>query len=175
VDNRSPCLSRRYVPGHGNSVVRHSERDHGKQVGHPILKRFYQCKDGAWVNINFDIPRFLEPFLKSTGHENWIEVFQNLDTSQIDQDTKEYWSDKLDNLWKTQTSDQWEIQLANLGLPCTKCRTLDEWLVLDHSTQSEIVINTQDPVFGEMKHPGLLVSSKDRQFSPTPARLIEEL
>ena len=159
--------------GMGTALVRHSERNHGRQVGHPILKRFYQCKDGAWVNVNFDIPRFLEPFLKSTGHEKWIEFFQNLDESKIDADTKNYWSNKLDSLWKTKTSDQWESQLAKLGLPCTKCRTIDEWLTLDHSTESEIVITTQDPVFGEMQHPGLLVSSKGRHFSPTPAYLIE--
>lgn len=161
--------------GMGTALVRHSERNHGRQVGHPIVKRFYQCKDGAWVNINFDIPRFLEPFLKFTGHENWIEFFQNLDFSQIDNDTKNYWSDKLDTLWKTQSADQWENQLAELGLPCTRCRTMDEWLALDHSTQSETVITTQDPVFGEMKHPGLLVSSKGRDFSPTPANPIEVL
>ena len=96
-----------------------------------------------------------------------------MDESKIDADTKDYWSNKLDSLWKTKTSDQWENQLAELGLPCTKCRTMDEWLALNHSTESKIVINTQDPVFGEMKHPGLLVSSKGRHFSPAPAYLIE--
>ena len=160
--------------GMGTALVRHSERNHGSQVGHPILKRFYQCKDGAWVNINFDILRFLEPFLRSTGHENWIRFFQNLEFSQIDNETKDYWSKKMDRLWQTQTADQWENQLAALGIPCTKCRTIDEWIALDHSTQSEIVIDTQDPVFGEMKHPGLLVSTKGRHFSPTPAYSVKE-
>ena len=80
----------------------------------------------------------------------------------------------MDRLWQTQTADQWENQLAALGIPCTKCRTIDEWIALDHSTQSEIVIDTQDPVFGEMKHPGLLVSTKGRHFSPTPAYSVKE-
>ena len=159
--------------GMGTALVRHSGRNHGKQIGHPILKRFYQCKDKKWVNINFDSLRFLEPFLKFTGHSDWIDFFKDLDVSKINKDIEKHWFTKIDELWKTRTADDWEEQLSELGIPCTKCRTIDEWLMLSHPLEAGIVINVDDPIYGPMKQPGLLVSNLEHKIPTIASKQVE--
>lgn len=143
--------------GMGSALVRHSERSHGNQEGHPVIKRFYRCKDGRWINVNISIPRFLQPFLESINHPDWLETLTDSKTLLADKSSRCQWVKRFEKIWLEKTALQWETTMADLGIPGTMCRTIEEWLDSEHSVASETTITVEDPILGEMKQPGKIV------------------
>ncbi len=47
--------------------------------------------------------------------------------------------------------------MADLGIPGTMCRSIDEWLDSEHSIAAGTTITVEDPILGEMKQPGKIV------------------
>ena len=143
--------------GMGSALVRHSKRSHGNQEGHPVIKRFYCCKDGRWINVNISIPRFLRPFLESIDHLEWLEPLTDSKTLLANESSRNQWLNKFTEIWLGKTAIQWEDAMAELGVPGTMCRSIDEWLDSEHSVASGTTITVEDPALGKMKQPGKIV------------------
>ena len=143
--------------GMGTALVRHSKRTHGNQERHPVIKRFYQCKDGRWININISLPRFLKPFLETIDHIEWLEPFTDTKSLLSNQASLCKWIRRFSEVWLSKTALEWEDTMAKLGIPGTLCRTIDEWLESKHSVISGATIVVDDPVFGRMKQPGKII------------------
>jgi len=145
--------------GMGTALVRHSQRPHGKQEGHPVIARFYRCRDGRWINVNIAIPRFLEPFLEAIGHPDWLDHLTDNKLLNSDGDLLEEWNQKFEEIWSERTALEWETFMEHIGVPGTACRTVDEWLDEPQASDSGAVVQINDPIFGRMKQPGLLVKT----------------
>jgi len=145
--------------GMGAALVRHSKRTHGRQEGHPVIARFYLCGDGRWINVNIAIPRFLKPFLEAVGHTDWLNHLTDNGRLRSEGTLLEEWTQKFEELWLEKTALEWENLMEELGVPGTVCRTVDEWLNEPHASESGAVIQINDPTFGMMKQPGLLVKT----------------
>ena len=143
--------------GMGTALVRHSNRTHGRQEGHPVIARFYKCSDNRWVNVNIAMPRFLEPFLRAVGRPEWMEGLNNINSLSSDAELASEWREKFEEIWTERTAEDWETFMAGIGVPVTMCRTTDEWMNEPHATESGAVIEVTDPNYGMMRQPGLLV------------------
>ena len=143
--------------GMGTALVRHSKRSTGNQEGHPVIKRFYQCKDRRWINVNISFPRFLKPFLASIDHMEWLEQLTDANTLLSNKTDLSHWISRFAAVWQNKTALEWENIMDELGIPGTMCRTIDEWMDSEHSVISGATITIDDPVFGKMKQPGKLV------------------
>ena len=143
--------------GMGSALVRHSKRSHGNQEGHPVIKRFYRCKDDRWINVNISMPRFLRPFLENIDHIDWLEPLTNSKALLADELSRNQWINQFAEIWLGKTAIQWENTMADLGIPGTMCRSIDEWLDSEHSVAAGTTITVEDPVIGEMKQPGKIV------------------
>ena len=143
--------------GMGSALVRHSQRTHGNQEGHPVIKRFYRCKDGRWINVNIALPRFLRPFLENINRLDWLEPLTDSKALLSNEMCRSQWINQFAEIWLNKTAIEWENTMANLGIPGTMCRNIDEWLDSDHSVAAGTTITVEDPVLGEMKQPGKIV------------------
>ena len=143
--------------GMGTALVRHAKRKHGRQEGHPIIERFYECSDNRWVNVNLSIPRFLEIFLDVIEHPEWMKDISSIGPSNPDSSLIDSWKYKINAVWKQRTALEWESLMSDVGLPVTMCRSIDEWVNEEHALQSGAIIEINDPHFGKMKQPGVLV------------------
>jgi|TARA_B100000809_G_scaffold257415_2_gene298973 crotonobetainyl-CoA:carnitine CoA-transferase CaiB-like acyl-CoA transferase len=143
--------------GMGTALVRHSKRSTGNQEGHPVIKRFYQCKDGRWINVNISLPRFLKPFLESIDHIEWLEQLTDTTGLLSDETGLNLWVNRFTEVWQNKTALEWENIMDELGIPGTMCRTIDEWLDSEQSVISGATITIDDPIFGKMKQAGKIV------------------
>ena len=143
--------------GMGTALVRHSKRSTGNQEGHPVIKRFYQCKEGRWINVNISFFRFLKPFLDSIDHTEWLEPLTDINNLLSNETDRNRWINRFTEVWKNKTALEWENIMDELGIPGTMCRTIDEWLNSEHSMISGATITIDDPTFGKMKQAGKIV------------------
>ena len=150
--------------GMGSRLVRNANKDHGRQDGHPIIDRFYQCSDGRWINNNIgSYDRFLKPFLETINHSEW---FEHLTSPTDDPQDLSEWRNKFASVWRAKTAIEWETIMANAGVPVTMCRTVSEWIEVVHAEISGAVINVDDPSYGLMKQPGITVRTRGTVETP---------
>ena len=168
--------------GMGSQLVRHHQRQNGNQESHPVIKRFYRCKDNRWININIGgMKRFLEPFLKLVNKIEWLEQLSNSQLLSENKDLQIHLEKEFEKLWIEKTAIEWENALDQIGVPGTMCRTVNEWIESDQAIQSETVIKVNDHFFGEMKQPGRIIrTSHNSNIHPAPRlgehnQLIEDL
>jgi len=168
--------------GMGSQLVRHHQRQNGNQESHPVIKRFYRCKDNRWININIGgMKRFLEPFLKLVNKIEWLEQLSNSQLLNENKDIQIHLEKEFEKLWIEKTAIEWENALDQIGVPGTMCRTVNEWIESDQAIQSETVIKVNDHFFGEMKQPGRIIrTNHNSNIHPAPKlgehnQLIEDL
>ncbi len=168
--------------GMGSQLVRHHQRQNGNQESHPVIKRFYRCKDNRWININIGgMKRFLEPFLKLVNKIEWLEQLSNSQLLNENKDIQIHLEKEFEKLWIEKTAIEWENALDQIGVPGTMCRTVNEWIESDQAIQSETVIQVNDHFFGEMKQPGRIIrTNHNSNIHPAPRlgehnQLIEDL
>ena len=168
--------------GMGSQLVRHHQRQNGNQESHPVIKRFYRCKDNRWININIGgMKRFLEPFLKLVNKIEWLEQLSNSQLLNENKDIQIHLEKEFEKLWIEKTAIEWENALDQIGVPGTMCRTVNEWIESDQAIQSETVIQVNDHFFGEMKQPGRIIrTNHNSNIHPAPKlgehnQLIEDL
>ena len=168
--------------GMGSQLVRHHQRQNGNQESHPVIKRFYRCKDNRWININIGgMKRFLEPFLKLVNKIEWLEQLSNSQLLSENKDLQIHLEKEFEKLWIEKTAIEWENALDQIGVPGTMCRSVNEWMESDQAIQSETVIQVNDHFFGEMKQPGRIIrTSHNSNIHPAPKlgehnQLIEDL
>lgn len=156
--------------GMGSQLVRHHQRQNGNQESHPVIKRFYRCKDNRWININIGgMKRFLEPFLKLVNKIEWLEQLSNSQLLNENKDLQIHLEKEFEKLWIEKTAIEWENALDQIGVPGTMCRTVNEWIESDQAIQSETVIQVNDHFFGEMKQPGRIIrTNHNSNIHPAP-------
>ena len=152
----------------GAQLVRRRDPDPDARRGAPpIIERFYKCKDGRWVNINAGYPRAMQPMLKALGHPEWIEPLSKNGQDITDPEERRMWSERLTAVWLDRTALEWEaIMDEEAGMPCTMCRTIEEWMDTAQAQQTRMVIDIDDPTYGPMRQVGIQV-----RLSETPGEV----
>ncbi len=74
--------------------------------------------------------------------------------------------ERVDELFKSRTAEEWETLAATAGTELSLCRTSAEWLQHPHARGSKMVVEIQDPVYGRMLQPGIGV-----RLSATPGEI----
>ncbi|MDP6800091.1 MAG: CoA transferase [SAR202 cluster bacterium] len=149
----------------GASLVDRPDLPSGPAVLSPVVERFYLCKDGRWVNINAGFERALRPLLDAIGHPDWYGPLTN-PMLRDDAEQRREWSGRFASVWKERTAVEWEDVMERAGVPCTMCRTIEEWMDTAHARESEAVIGLDDPLHGPMRQVGVQV-----RLSETPGRV----
>ena len=124
---------------------------------HPVVARFYECSDGRWVNINAGYPRALIPMVTAFGHPEWADLLLDIDGLLEHPEDRKIWIDTLEDIWHSRPALEWEQIMDEAGVPCTMCRTIDEWLECEQSGTMGAVVEVDHPVFGRMRQVGIQV------------------
>lgn len=147
--------------GMGTQLVRHSNRNHGRQEKHPIINRFYQCKDKKWINVNIGgFPKFLELFLMAINKPEWFIPINDLAHIKDNESQAHQLKLEFTLIWLTRTAIEWENVMAEIGVPGTMCRTISEWINEEQAISSGAVTSILDYKYGLMKQPGIVVKTK---------------
>ena len=132
---------------------------------HPVVARFYECADGRWVNINAGYPRALTPMARAFGHPEWADLLLDTDSLRAHPEDRQLWIDTLEEIWRSRSALEWEQIMDEAGVPCTMCRTVEEWLDCEQSAAMGAVVEVDDPVFGPMRQVGIQVHLSDSEGS----------
>lgn len=130
---------------------------------HPVVARFYECADGRWVNINAGYPRALIPMVRAFGNPEWADPLLDAGSLRSHPEDRQLWINTLEDVWRTRPALEWEQIMDEAGVPCTMCRTVEEWLDCDQSAAMGAVVEVNDPVFGLMKQVGLQVHISENE------------
>ena len=130
---------------------------------HPVVARFYECSDGRWVNINAGYPRALIPMVRAFGHPEWAEPLLDTESLRAHPEDRQLWISALEEVWRERSALEWEQVMDEAGVPCTMCRTVDEWLDCEQATAMGAVVEVDDPVFGAMKQVGVQVHLSENE------------
>ncbi len=113
--------------------------------------RQFECKDGRWVQFHAGNTRF-GAFLEAAGAAGWA------DAEDIE--------DRIVELFRSRTAQEWEDFAEQVGTECAVCRTSAEWLEHPHARASGIIIEGPDPKLGMLVQPGINV-----RLSGTPGAI----
>ena len=122
------------------------------------VTRQFECKDGRWFMYHAGNKNAVD-FMQSTGAE-WLLP------GKIEKLTPDELREKTEALFRTRTAAEWEAFCESVGTEGSICRTSAEWLTNEHALGSEIIVDSQDPVLGTVRGPGLNV-----RMSETPGEL----
>ncbi|WP_425072012.1 CoA transferase [Sagittula sp. S175] len=91
-----------------------------------------------------------------------------------------FWADKIaarmKEVFMTRTSHEWKRMFGRVGIPGAPQRWLQEWINDEYAETSGLMIDVQDPEFGEMTQPGPVVwmeESGEEALSPAPRRWVK--
>ena len=130
---------------------------------HPVVARFYECSDGRWINLNAGYPRALIPMVRAFGHPEWADPLLDTESLLAHPEDRQLWIATLEEVWSTRTALEWEQVMDEAGVPCTMCRTVDEWLDCEQSGAMGAVVSVDDPVFGPMRQVGIQVHISENE------------
>ncbi len=144
----------------GSAIVRRPDVPAGRGALSPVIRRFYRCGDGRWINLNAGYERSLRPILDTLGHPDW---YGPLTDERLYTNTEELeeWDSRFAEAWLSKTALEWEHLMAGAGVPLTMCRTLREWMETDHARVSGAVVEIDDPMYGPMRQVGVQVRMSD--------------
>ena len=134
-----------------------------------VMSHQYQCADGRYVQNHGMYQRFASQFLSAAGRMEWIEDLEDLYGAEVSPETVELWRDRVTNLFKEKTAQEWEDAIAETGGACTICKTVDEWLVHEHAIAGGMVVEVDDAEYGRMKQPGAPIRMRGTP-GPAPKR-----
>jgi crotonobetainyl-CoA:carnitine CoA-transferase CaiB-like acyl-CoA transferase len=130
----------------------------------------YECADGRYVQFNpiGSSTRFLRWFLTAAGQPDWAaEVAASRAGSDID------WTQRLGDLLRTRTAQEWEDVANSVGAPLCVIRTGEEWLHTEHARASQQVMHLDDPLLGRTWMAGLPVRVDEHVHLPGPRHLAD--
>ena len=130
---------------------------------HPVVARFYECGDGRWVNINAGYPRALIPMVRAFGHPEWAEALLDTESLLAHPEDRRLWIDTLEEVWRARPALEWERIMDEAGVPCTMCRTVEEWLDCDQASAMGAVVVVDDPIFGPLRQVGIQVHLSENE------------
>jgi crotonobetainyl-CoA:carnitine CoA-transferase CaiB-like acyl-CoA transferase len=123
--------------------------------------RQFECKDGRWFMYHAGNDNARD-FFEATGAAEW-------NTGELSPDELR---EKTEALFKTRTAAEWEALCETVETEGAVCRTSAEWLKDRHALSSKIIVDTEDPVLGTVRGPGINVRMSETPGSirsPRPA------
>ena len=112
--------------------------------------RQFECKDGRW-------------FMYHAGNDNARDFFEA--TGAADWNANDLSADELrertEALFMTRTAAEWEALCETVETEGAVCRTSAEWLKDPHALGSKIIVDSEDPVLGSVRGPGINVRMSD--------------
>lgn len=149
----------------GSQIVRlpHDDEPPFAPPSHPVIARFYQCKDGRWLNINAGYERALRPMVEAFGHPEWAEPLLDTRSLLAHPEDRQLWIDELERVWRMRSALEWEQIMDEAGVPCTMCRTIDEWIVSEQALAMGAVVEVDDAQYGMMQQVGVQVHMSETE------------
>ncbi|MFG6501324.1 CoA transferase [Sulfitobacter sp. 1A15106] len=90
------------------------------------------------------------------------------------------WADKIaarmKEVFMTRTSLEWKRMFGRAGIPGAPQRWLQEWINDEYAEASGLMIDVDDPIYGEMTQPGPVVwmeESGEEALAPAPRQWVE--
>ena len=90
------------------------------------------------------------------------------------------WADKIaarmKEVFMTRTSHEWKRMFGRAGIPGAPQRWLQEWINDEYAEASGLMIDVDDPIYGEMTQPGPVVwmeESGEEALAPAPRQWVE--
>lgn len=122
------------------------------------ITRQFACKDGRWFMYHAGNKR-AQDFLRSAGIEDLLPgSVEKLSPQEINA--------RSEALFLTRTAAEWEQFCEEVGTEGSVCRTSAEWLQNEHALASQIIVDSVDPVLGNVRGPGINV-----RMSGTPGAI----
>ena len=91
------------------------------------------------------------------GHPEWAEPLLDTDSLLAHPEDRQLWIHTLESTWRSRTALEWEQIMDEAGVPCTMCRTVEEWLDCEQAAAMGAVVEIDDPAFGPMRQVGVQV------------------
>ncbi len=123
-----------------------------------VMSRQYRCADGRWVHNHGMYERFVHQFLQAAGREEWADDMIAYVRGPDDAEGQAAWRRRFEEVFLERSAWDWERDINAAGGACSVCKTVDEWLVLDHPNTAGMVIEVDDAERGPMKQPGVSVN-----------------
>lgn len=122
------------------------------------ITRQFVCQDGRWFMYHSGNKRARD-FLREAG-------IADLLPGSVEHLTPQEIAERSEALFKTRTAAEWEAFCESIGTEGSVCRTSAEWMANPHALASEIIIDTEDPVLGRVRGPGI-----NLRMSATPGAI----
>ena len=141
----------------------------------------FEGKDGEWVRFGGAGDQNFRPFVEAAGITSWdaeglTDFDKVLDNPKMTADIEQ----KIKDLFKTRTAQEWEDLIAEAGSEGAVCRTSEEWFDHPHARETNMVVEVDDPIYGKMLQPGInarmsLTPGAIRGPAPTPDQHRQEI
>jgi len=85
-------------------------------------------------------------------------------------------SERMKEVFMTRTSKEWQKMFGKRGIPGAPQRWLQEWIHDDHAETTGLMIEVDDPVYGQMVQPGPVVwleETGELMLNPEPRRWVD--
>jgi crotonobetainyl-CoA:carnitine CoA-transferase CaiB-like acyl-CoA transferase len=139
-------------PAMGSRVITlHDQAPAALRGANATWTRTYECKDGRWIQYHSGNRRSPQ-FLEAAGTGSWD---QQASVAQQQQ--------RIEELFKSRSAQEWEELAASVGSEAAICRTTAEWMAHPHALESRMVIQVDDPKLGKIVQPGI-----NARLSSTP-------
>lgn len=157
--------------------------------------RSYMCKDGRMFYVvcpshKYHAHRCLEVLgiyeeMVAEGLTEEANTYKphaewSSDTSLGVYPMPKLWADKIaarmKEVFMTRTSHEWQRMFGRAGIPGAPQRWLQEWVNDEYAGTAGLMIEVEDPQFGEMIQPGPVVwmeESGEEALEPAPRRWVE--
>ena len=135
----------------------------------PVFSGFdhqYRCADGGWVHLVATVPRHAEQFLRAIGREDLIEKGLAERGLPARPELNALLIRTLTDVFSTRSAEEWEDLFLEEGIPGARCLSTREWLQHPQATQSDLLVEVDDPLLGPVRQPGLQV-----KLSETPGAI----
>ncbi len=156
--------------------------------------RSYMCKDGRMFYVvcpshKHHARRCLEVLglyeeMVAEGLQEEDDTYKPQSQWQSDTSLGVYpmpkvWADRIaarmKEVFMTRTSHEWKRMFGRAGVPGAPQRWLQEWINDEYAETSGLMIDVEDPEYGEMTQPGPVVwmeESGEEALSPAPRRRV---
>jgi len=115
----------------------------------------YLGADGRWLQLHAINRRFVDQFLKAAGIEHWAsEGFADLSQLVEDEELREVLRTRMEALFRTRDSEDWEERITAAGTPAAVIRSASEWLSCEQARVSGSIVAVDDPELRHTLQPG---------------------
>ena len=135
-------------------ITLHDQPPPKSRAGNAGWTRTFKCSDGRWLQYHSGNLRFND-FLTAAGVDSWPST----------ESPSEY-QHRMEDLFKSRPSAEWENLISNLGSEAAICRTTSEWISHPHAWDSGMVTKVEGTAVGSMIQPGI-----NARLSKTPGKI----